>query len=139
MFEQIFVYLKRRDWTFEQLEEDTVITGFTMTLSDGNDHSFSIYVMLIEDPYDDKYIRLSIVPFVEQPYDGYPDKLYLMVGQVNHDLPGLKFAFDADGDLELLIDIPEVQLNQSAFDKALQLLIDYSGLYYLELSTLLAG
>jgi len=137
MFERILDFLKGRDWSFEQLDESTVVTGFTLTLSDDKDYSFPIYPMEIEDAYGDSYLRLAIVPFLQQPYDGYPDKLYLMIGQVNHDLMGLKFAFDGDGDLELLIDIPEPQLNQATFDKALQSLIDYSATYYLELSALL--
>ncbi len=137
MFEQILDFLKSRDWSFEQLDGSTVVTGFTLTLSNDKDYSFPVYPMEIEDAYGDSYLRLAIVPFLEQPYDGYPDNLYLMTGQINHDLPRVKFAFDADGDLELLIDIPETQLDQATFDKALQLLIDYSAMYYLELSALL--
>ena len=136
MFEQLVGYLRNRDWDFEIVEAETIVTGFTITLADGNEQGFPLYIMFIEDAYEDRFARFAIVPFVEQPYTGYPESLYPSVGQINHDLPGLKFAFDADGDLELVLDVPESQLNQSRFDEILQSLVDYAGVYHKELSSI---
>jgi len=138
MLEQIATYLKTRDWNFESVDTDTLVTGFTVTLADGNDQGFSLYIMRIEDAYADWFVRFTIVPFIEQPYEGYPDSLYPAVGQINHDLPILKFAFDGDGDLELVADVPEAQLDQAEFDRIVQLLVDYAGANYSEIQSLLA-
>lgn len=136
MLEQVATYLKKRDWDFETVDTDTLVTGFTITLADGSDQGFSLYIMRIEDAYADWFVRFTIVPFIEQPYEGYPDSLYPAVGQINHDLPILKFAFDGDGDLELAADVPEARLDQSRFDEILQLLVDYAGAYYAELRSI---
>lgn len=139
MLEQVATYLKERDWDFETVDTDTLITGFTLTLADGRERGFTLYIMQIEDAYADRFVRLTLVPFVEQPYEGYPADLYPAVGQINHDLPMLKFAFDADGDLELIVDALETQLDQSSFDTLLQLLVDYAGVYFTELNALVAA
>lgn len=136
MIEKTVVYLKNRDWHFERLEESVVATGFTIELEDGRDHGFTLYIMQVEDAYEGQYIRLTIVPFIDQPYDGYPYELHLALGQINHDLPVMRFAFDADGDLEMILDLPVEYLSEEEFDRSLQLLVDYAGEYYLVLNPL---
>ena len=41
MLEQMMTYLRNRDWDYELLEADTIATGFTTTLANGNDQGFS--------------------------------------------------------------------------------------------------
>jgi len=121
---------------FEAVGEGGISSAFSTTLSDGSELAFSFFMLPLEDGFGDQYVRFIIVPFVEQPYDGYPDDLYITVGQINHDLPQLKFAFDADGDLELVLDMPAGQLDETRFDRAIQVLADYAGAYYPELAPL---
>ena len=136
MLDHAVALLEARGLEFERTESETIATGFTTTLDDGTDHGFPLFIMAIEDGYGDAYIRFTIVPFIEQSYVGYPSDLYVMVGQINHDLPQLKFAFDGDGDLELLFDVPANKLDDAEFDRALQVLADYAGAYYPELASL---
>lgn len=135
MLDHVVALLEARGLEFERIENETIATGFTTTLDDGTDHGFPLFIMGIEDGYGDAYIRLTIVPFVEQPYDGYPGDLYVMAGQINHDLPQLKFAFDGDGDLELTFDVLADKLDDAEFDRALQVMVDYAGAYYPELAS----
>ena len=135
MLDHVVTLLEARALEFEQTEDDTITSGFTVSLDDGTDHGFPLFIMAIEDGYGDAYIRFTIVPFIEQSYVGYPGDLYVMVGQINHDLPQLKFAFDDDGDLELLFDVPADKLDDAEFDRALQALADYAGAYYPELAS----
>jgi hypothetical protein len=120
---------------FEEIDERAISSAFLTDLPDGQEQAFNLFALFIEDE-GDRYMRLTIVPFVDQPYDGYPSELYVAISRRNHDLPQLKFAFDDDNDLELAVDIPEVQLNQVEFDRALQLLVDYAGLNYSEIKAL---
>jgi hypothetical protein len=134
MLTKIESLLNERQFDFERIDEETIATGFSTQLVDETEQSFPLYIQWIEDRYGDYYIRFTIVPFVDQPYDGYPQNLYLLVGQMNHDLPWLKLAFDGDGDLELLGDLPSNNLNDVIFAQILQLLADYAGDYYLVLA-----
>ena len=130
-------FFTQRGMLFEPVGEGGISSAFSTTLSDDRDHAFVLFALPLEDGFGDRYERLTIVPFLEQPVNGYPNELYTTVGQMNHDLPQLKFAFDADGDLELLIDLPAGELDDARFDRSLQLLADYAGAYYLELASLM--
>lgn len=132
-------FLTQRGMAFEPVGEGGISSAFSTTLPDGHDHAFSFFVLPLEDGFGDHYVRFTIVPFLEQLFDGYPDSLYITVGQINHDLPQLKFAFDGDGDLELLFDLPADKLNDAQFDRALQVMADYAGAYYPELASLVEG
>lgn len=126
-----------REMAFEPVGPETISTTFSTTLDNGQERSFSLFVLSLQDGFGDKYIRFTVVPFVEQPYDGYPVELHSILGQINHDLPRLKFALDADGDLELVLDLLEAQLDDAGFDQAMQVLADYSAAYYPDIERIL--
>ena len=131
--------LQTRSLAFEQTDSDTVATGFATSLEDGTEHGFPLFIMLVEDAYGETFVRFTIVPFIQQPFDGYPPDMYIMTGQINHDLPQLKLAFDGDGDLELILDLPSAELGDAQFDTALQVLADYAGTYYSELAAMVGS
>jgi hypothetical protein len=128
-------FFEARGMAFEEIDERGISSAFLTDLPDGQEYAFNLFVLLIEDEVS-KYVRFTIVPFVEQPYDGYSPGFYAAIGRRNHDLPQLKFAFDDDDDLELAVDIPEEQLDQDEFDRVLQLLVDYASSSYLEIEAL---
>lgn len=133
MLDQIQAYLAQRGWQFATFDDDTVASGFTAPLPDGLDHPFPLYILRVKDVYGDAFLRFAILPFVEQPEVGYPAEVYIGIAKINHDLPQLKFAMDAVGDLELLYDLPSDTCDRGQFDRALQLLADYATTYYLGL------
>lgn len=130
MLDQIQAYLTERGWQFAVLDDDTVASGFTASLPDGSDHPFLLYILRVKDAYGDAFLRFAILPFLEQPQDGYPPEVYVGVVNVNHDLPQLKFALDGAGDLELLYDLPSDTCDRMQFDRGLQILADYATTYY---------
>ena len=123
----------------EEPGSHTLASGFTTPLPEGQEHSFPLYVMVLSDMFDDVYVRLGIVPYLDRPQDGYAARLGDLVTQINHDLPALKLAINPDGDLELLLDIPAADTNEARFDAAIQSLADYAGLYYSELANAATG
>ena len=135
MLTQIKAFLLSRQWEFEQLDDDTVLTGFTSPLPNGQDHGFPLFIMLMQDTFGDRFVRLVIVPYIQRTVEGYPKDLFERIARMNHNLSVAKFALDADGDLELLIDVSTDQLDLSGFDSAVQLLADYAGLHYSELTS----
>lgn len=131
-------FFEEREMPFEEIDERGISSAFVTELPDGREQAFNLFVLLIEDE-SDAYVRFTIVPFVEQPYDGYPVELYAAIGRRNHDLPQLKFAFDDDDDLELALDVPAEQLNQGEFDRIVQLMVDYASISYGEIAALVAS
>ncbi len=93
--------------------------------------------MLMQDTFGDRFVRLVIVPYIQRTVEGYPKDLFERIARMNHNLSIAKFALDADGDLELLIDVSTDQLDLSRFDLAVQPLADYAGLHYSELTSAL--
>lgn len=137
MMNDIESYFQHRGWQFEQIDAQTIASGFTSALPSGERHSFPLYAMAIGDMMGDSFMRLVIVPYIERPADGYSSRLMESLSRINHDLPVAKLALDADGDLEMLIDIPATELTQPRFDAALQLLADHAGLYYEQIAALI--
>lgn len=138
MLQQVAAYLSQRQWEFEQLDQDTILSGFTSPLPDSTDHGFPLYVMRVQDEFGDEYVRLVIVPYVQQPEDSYSQDLYRRIAVLNHDMPMLRFAVDADGDLELLVDLSVAQFDEVNFNTSVQVLADYAGLRYRDLAQLVA-
>lgn len=138
MIEQIKSYLRNRHWECQEIDDWTLASGFTSPLPSGEDHGFPLYAMIIEDMFGDAYIRLVIVPYIERPAQGYPLSLSESIQHVNHDLSWAKLAMDEDGDMELLLDIRASELDEAQFDTAMQLLADYAGIYFADLSAHLA-
>ncbi|MBN1874837.1 MAG: YbjN domain-containing protein [Anaerolineae bacterium] len=131
-------FFEKRGMAFEEIDERGVSSAFMTDLPDGTEQTFGLFVLLIEDDVD-RYIRFTIVPFVGQPYEGYPPELYVAIGRRNHDMPQLKFAFDEEEDLELALDIPAEQLDQSEFDRLVQLMVDYASISYSEIAAIING
>ncbi len=138
MLTEIQGFLTARGWQFDAMDDDTVATAFTISLPDGADQPFPLYILRVEDAYGDKFLRFAIVPFIERPEGGYPRELCFEVTCINHDLPQLKFAVDGDGQMELLYDLPDANCDQTRFDKALQLMADYATMYYVDLHGMIA-
>lgn len=130
-------FFTRLGMDFEPLESGAVNSAFTTELPEGGDQAFDLFVLPLEDGFGDKYVRFTIVPYIAQPYNGYPADLYLTVGQLNHDLPQLKFAFDGDGDLELAYDTRADYLDDRVFENTIRLLADYASTYYSKLHRLI--
>lgn len=127
--------LDHKGMNYEVIDENSISSAFSIELVDGTLQIFSLFILPIEENFDEgnKFFRFVIVPYIEQPLEGYSDELAWLLVQINHDLPQLKFAFDADGDLELLYDFPAEQLTYETFERSMQLLADYAAAYYTDL------
>jgi hypothetical protein len=139
MHMDLIPFFVRRDMAFARVGQDGISSGFTTNLPDEREQDFVLFVLPIEDGFGDRYVRFTIVPYIEQPSDGYANNLYHTIAQINHDLPQLKFAVDDDGDLELIFDVPQENLDDAQFGRALQILADYASAYYIDLLARVPG
>jgi len=135
MIKTIEGYLKSKSWEFESNGKD-IATAFTTDVKNGKEQSFPLYFMPVEDVYGISYLRLVIVPFVEQPESDFPEIFWKNILLINHDLNQMKFSIDSDGDLELVLDIPISMVDSSTLDKALSDLADTAGTYIEEINNL---
>lgn len=83
-----------------------------------------------------EYVRLMITPFVECPEGGYPPELADTVMIMNDDMPRVKFVFDEDGDLGLVLDLDAEEFSGMALQRDLDLLGAYADYYFPEVSGL---
>lgn len=130
------VFFRQRDMEFQSLEGGGISTAFSTEMMDESEQAFVLLVLPLEDSFGDNFVRFTVVPFIDQPYDGYPEELFILIGQVNHGLPMLKFALDADNDLELALDFRAEELDNERFDVIIQMMADYCALYYPEINAL---
>ena len=114
-------------------DEDRIYWGanIQVPLSKEESVELGLFIARIEDSFGDQYIRLSIIPYVERPYQ---EDLAQIIAQINHDLFLIRFAFDSDGDLELICDLLETHLDVDDFKEVLEIVGAYAGAYYKELS-----
>lgn len=126
-------FLTARGWQHQQLDAETIQTGFTVELPEGGRHAFPLVFLAIDDAFGDRYLRLCIVPFVERPRGGLGAPVFVRLLTANHDLPQARFAVDSDGDVELLLDIPQADLTVVSLERCVQVLTDYAALRYAEL------
>lgn len=96
----------------------------------GEGQLFNLFISQLKDRFNDGYVRLTIAPYIERPYKSV---LAEVVSQINHELFLARFAFDGDGDLELVCDIVESRLTFDDFKTTLETLGAYAGFYYNEL------
>jgi len=138
MLDKIQTILNVQHLPHMRTSDDTITTGFAIDLADGTEHSFPLFIQWIKDVYDDTYIRFNIVPFIDQPADGHPIELYLAATQANHNLPGIKLAFDSNDEIEFILDVPSSQISDTEILTVLQVLADYASTYYPQLLQLVA-
>lgn len=115
---------------YEELEGGVISSAFQTNLSTGEEKVFPFFALPMKSVFGDDFIRFTIVPFVDRPKGGFSAEIYSLVGDANHQLLGLKFGFDDDGDLELICDVRKEGLNGATLVYIIQLLADHAGGLY---------
>lgn len=132
-------FLTQRDMPYEAIGEQGLVSAFSVVLPDGRKRAFDLLLLEIMDDLGDDYVRFAILPYLARPPDGFPLQLLKRIGEINYELPCLKFVLDDDGDLGLILDICADRCDDTRFDFALQLLADYGGAYEAEFATMIGS
>jgi hypothetical protein len=119
-------YFDRYGWAVERTSEDSWRTTFRGELA-----LYPLYVRLTE-----KYLFLSIVPFLLKPKPEAAQRFYWAMLRYNRDMNLAKLALDPDGDVVLTIELPLDGFDYPTFEQALSLLSYYADLTYRELLNL---
>jgi hypothetical protein len=125
--ETVDEFLKKDDWPYERVDENTWRSGFR-----GDANSFRFFVRLT-----DNWIFFTIVPFVVAPRsEGCERNLYRHLLRLNREINLAKFAVDDDNDVVLTVEFPTESFVYSQFKDALDALSYYADRHYLEVLNL---
>ena len=128
--ETVEEFLRKDDWPFERLDENTWRSGFR-----GEKSSFRFFVRLT-----DNWIFFTIVPYVLAPKEDRSERsLHRHLLQLNREINMAKFAIDDDADVVLTVELPTENLDYSEFKDALDALSYYADKHYLEVLALSQG
>lgn len=124
---------------YEEIDGGAITSAFQTNISNDEEKVFGFFALPMKSVFGDDFIRFTIVPFVNQSPGGFSSEVYSLVGEANHQLLGLKFAFDDDGDLELACDVRVEGLNGATLKYIIQLLADHAGVYFPLLEKITSG
>jgi hypothetical protein len=107
----------QNDWAAELVEPGVWRTTFAVE----NEEEFDLYVVLTED-----WLHFAVSPFVATGGLAAAARLPRALLQLNQELRMARFALDADGDVNLLADLPLSSADASHFSQVLDLLVFYA-------------
>jgi len=83
---------------------------------------FDLYVLVAED-----WVHFAVSPLAPRRPPAATDLLYATLLRMNQEVRLVRLAVDADGDVNLLADLPLAHINFATFAQALDLLVYYAG------------
>lgn len=107
----------QNDWAAELVEPGVWRTTFAVE----SEEEFDLYVVLAED-----WLHLAVSPFVATGKLAAAARLPRSLLQLNQELRMARFALDADGDVNLLVDLPLSSVNAEHFGQVLDLFVFYT-------------
>lgn len=114
-------YFERYGWACEEIEPDV----WRSTFASEREEDFDLYVLVAED-----WVHFAVSPFLppfEQEAQVTRDRLYVTLLRLNQEMRLVRFAMDADGDVNLLADLPLARISYGTFAQALDVLVYYAG------------
>jgi hypothetical protein len=111
------VLFEQNDWSYLAVEAGVWRTTFAVA----SDEEFDLYVVLAED-----WLHFAVSPFLTTGALTSPARLQRTLLKLNHELRMARFALDADGDVNLLADLPLDSADAAHFGQMLDLLVFYA-------------
>jgi hypothetical protein len=108
---------EQNDWACAVVEPGIWRTTFAVT----SEEEFDLYVVLAED-----WLHFAVSPLLVTRDLAAPARLPLALLKLNQELRMARFALDADGDVNLLADLPLSSADAVHFGQVLDLLVFYA-------------
>src|SRR5690606_9124279 len=105
------------EWAYEEVEPGIWRSTFATERED----DFDLYVML-----GDGWVHFAVSPFVHGSDPAARAAYHAALLAVNQHVRLARFAVDADGDANLLVDLPTDGFDCAAFVRTLELLVGYT-------------
>jgi hypothetical protein len=110
-------YFAHAGWPAEEIEPD----AWRSTFADEAGATYDLYVLAGED-----WMHLAVSPLLRRGGEHGREQLYAALLRLNQDLRLARLALDADGDINLLADLPAAHAGAGLFAETLELLAYYA-------------
>lgn len=110
-------YFRHYGWTCEEVEPGVWHSTFAVEAGE----AYDLYVLAADDR-----VQLAVSPLFPSTFAGMTDRMQRVLLHMNQDLRLVRLALDADGDVNLLADLPAAHINAALFGQALELLAYYA-------------
>lgn len=110
-------YFKRYGWVAVQVEQGIWRSTFALE----SEEDFDLYVLVVED-----WVHFAVSPLLPRLAQSDLQRLYPILLRLNQEMRLARLAMDADGDVDLLADLPLGRMSLSLFTQTLDLLLFYT-------------
>lgn len=110
-------YFRRYGWTCEEVEPGVWHSTFVIEAGE----PYDLYVLAAED-----WVQLAVSPLFRRASADMTEELHADLLHANQNLRMVRLALDADGDVNLLADLPIAHINATLFGQVLELLAYYA-------------
>jgi hypothetical protein len=110
-------YFHHYGWTCEEVEPGVWHSTFAVAAGE----VYDLYVLAADD-----WVQLAVSPLIPSTFAGMMDRLQRVLLHMNQDLRLVRLALDADGDVNLLADLPAAHINTALFGQVLELIAYYA-------------
>ena len=107
----------QNDWSYTVVEAGVWRTTFAIA----SEEEFDLYVLLAED-----WLHFAVSPWLTTSATGSPVHLLRALLRLNQEMRTVRFALDADDDVNLLADLPLASVDAVRFGQTLDLLVFYT-------------
>ena len=111
-------YFEQYGWASEEMEPGV----WRSTFASEHEEDFDLYVLVAED-----WVHFAVSPLLPPLPHGATDRLYATLLRLNQEVRLVRFAVDADGDVNLLADLPLARISFATFAQTVDLLVYYAG------------
>ncbi len=108
---------EQNDWGYTAVEAGVWRTTFAVS----SDEEFDLYVVLADD-----WLHFAVSPLLTTGALTNPARFQRTLLKLNQELRMARFALDADGDVNLLADLPLDLVDAARFGQVLDLLVFYA-------------
>jgi hypothetical protein len=110
-------FFDRYEWSYEAVDKAIWRTTFATE----REEDFDLYVA-----HSDDWIHFAVSPFTPLPQSQCRPNLYKALVELNQQIRLARFGVDADGDVNLLVDLPAAIMNYDTFATVLDTLVYYT-------------
>ncbi len=108
-------------WTCDEVDPGVWHSVFAVETGRETGEVYDLYVLAADD-----WVQLAVSPLYTPSFRAVPERILSFLLHTNQDLRLARLALDADGDVNLLVDVPAQHINAEMFGQVLELLAYYA-------------
>ena len=108
-------------WTCDEVDPGVWRSAFAVETGRETGEVYDLYVLAADD-----WVQLAVSPLYTPSLRAVPERMLSFLLHTNQDLRLARLALDADGDVNLLVDLPAQHINAEMFGQVLELLAYYT-------------